>query len=136
VGRTTSSPVIRQASFESSAPTLRADWAGVGRWDARLLILMNATAAPSSFVASLLVADRSWNPLPILTVAVGLIGCGYFTSRAEGIRWSMHASASGGPYGQVWSTSDHECWQTAATTNILERSDLRQWRAVANRHES
>jgi hypothetical protein len=62
----------------------------VSRSHARALILVNATAAASSFVGSWLVADHiPWVPFPILIVTGGLIGCGYFTSRAEAIRRSM-----------------------------------------------
>jgi hypothetical protein len=58
------------------------------RWEARLLILVNATAAASSFVGSLLLADRLTH-VPLLGIAVGLIGCAYFTRRAEAVRRSM-----------------------------------------------
>jgi hypothetical protein len=65
----------------------------MSRSEARLLILVNATAAASSFVGSLIVADWiSWTPVPLLVVAVGLVGCGYFVRRAEGIRQSMRGS--------------------------------------------
>jgi hypothetical protein len=58
------------------------------RSQARLLILLNATAAASSFVGSLLLADRLTH-VPFLGIVLGLIGCGYFTNRAERIRRSM-----------------------------------------------
>jgi hypothetical protein len=64
---------------------------GMRRSEARLLVLVNATAAASSFVGSLIVADWiAWTPVPLLVVVVGLIGCGYFVGRAEAIRRSMH----------------------------------------------
>jgi hypothetical protein len=84
-------PRRRQARPPVKRATPRADYIGMRRSEARLLILVNATAAASSFVGSLIVADWiAWTPVPLLVVVVGLIGCGYFVGRAEAIRRSMH----------------------------------------------
>jgi hypothetical protein len=63
------------------------------RSQARLLIFLNATAAASSFVGSLLLADRLTH-VPILGIVLGLIGCSFFTNRAERIRRSMKSPDS------------------------------------------
>ena len=65
-----------------------AELLGMSRSEGLLLIFLNATAAASSFVGSLLLADRLTH-IPFLGIALGLIGCGYFTRRAERIRRSM-----------------------------------------------
>ena len=89
MGRMTWFPRRRQARRPVKRATPRADYIGMRRSEAGLLIL--ATAAASSFVGSLIVADWiAWTPVPLLVVVMGLIGCGYFVGRAEAIRRSMH----------------------------------------------